>query len=193
MGFVNITLDVLKVDERKAQQKYDIAIRRQMNNAARAFVRAAVKRIPVDTGMARGSLLHLGRLLRVAVPIRPKPSIRERNYQYEPARGQPKTAALGSELTVSHITKKGSRYEFIFHTQIFHLILNDVWGSAHTGPWNALSAGRQEAQRYMRGTAPKRMPHPTEYLLKSRHSIGRGGRLFKEKFKPVRKQKTVRS
>lgn len=192
MAFINISFDVLKVDEKIAKARFEKAIKTQINNAARAFVRAAAVRIPVDTGMAKGSLLHLGRLLRVAVDISPKPG--SKKYQYPPRKGYKKSPELGEELTTSEIVNKGNlRYEFHFHTRIFHLLLNDMFGSPYSGaPWRAIEAGRIAFRNHMLNVAPNRMPGPLDFMLKSRHSIGRGGRLIKSDFKPVRQQKTVR-
>jgi hypothetical protein len=174
---LDIDFTVFKVDQKRFKKTLDKNVKTQMRQAVREFLRAAVPRIPVDTGMARGAFLHLGRLLNVAVPITPRS--KNKLYYHDPAYGKPKTQRLGENLTYINgkpslgirfdtiITRKGNTYLFSIESDIFHLILNDVFGSQTTGPWKGFQHGRAAFVKYLEDNKTKVFGELSNYLLKS--------------------------
>lgn len=69
MGRIRATIRIPGLDLPNLKNAIKQAIELQSRIAARAFVRASVPRVPIQSGMARGSFLNLGRALGVAVPI----------------------------------------------------------------------------------------------------------------------------
>lgn len=69
MGRIRTTIRIPSLDLANLKIAIKQAIEVQSRIAARAFVRAAVPRVPIQSGMARGSFLNLGRALNVAIPM----------------------------------------------------------------------------------------------------------------------------
>lgn len=170
------TLDVLKFDNvgyTKAARK---ALEVQFRRAARAFVRAAIPKIPVQTGMAKGSFLNLGRYLRIAIPISPT---KFNQKYYPPGKGRPipKTPESGAALsTPAQQTIKwvGNRLLFEFQSSVFHLTLEDLIGvRSPTSPWGSFAAGRTAFLQEMRNLKD-RLPSIKSYITKTTITYGRG-------------------
>ncbi len=218
MPFFKMKADILKIDD-KANKKLDSFLLKEYRQAARAFVREAVQHIPVDTGMARGTFLHLGRLLKVAVKINPKRNrdILSRGrvysidyertppkYWHRPARGEFKTPELGAELAIVNdqpssafnkaddlFKQIGAKIEFKLTSKTFHLTLNDLEGSVGTGPWQAFQ--KAEAVMFNQlSTMHKRLPGIAKFVLKSRISVGSSGAVSQSNFEPITRQQTIR-
>jgi hypothetical protein len=140
----------------------------QFRQAARAFVRAAVPRIPVETGMARGSFLNIGRFLRVAVPIAPT----RLNQKYY-ATGTPiaKTPKSGAALTTFSIPgRKGKKkLEFRFNSQVFHYQIEEHTGlRSPSAPWLSLTYGMDAFNKVMRGLfAKSNYPQIANFVTKT--------------------------
>ena len=65
----------LKINKKKISEKTHKLVSATFREGIREFYRAAFASVPVDTGMARGSLIPLGRLIRnVPTSITPKRS-----------------------------------------------------------------------------------------------------------------------
>lgn len=69
MGRIRTTIRIPGLDVPNLKKAIKQAIEVQSRLAARAFIRASVPRVPIQSGMARGSFLNLGRALNVAIPI----------------------------------------------------------------------------------------------------------------------------
>lgn len=69
MGRIRATIRIPGLDLENLKAAIKKAIEIQSRLAARAFIRASVPRVPIQSGMARGSFLNLGRALRVAIPM----------------------------------------------------------------------------------------------------------------------------
>lgn len=156
----------------------------QMRNAARQFVRAALVSVsgsfPVDSGMAKGSFLNLGRLLRVAVPISPKRT--NLKYYGAGARGRIKTPELGAELSTQYdsvedvIKENASGFVFSFDAKTFHYLLNEFYSTRQPdSPWNTFEAGRRAFMESIKGSMSK-MPRVTSFLDQTTISFGQGTR-----------------
>jgi hypothetical protein len=159
----------------------------QSRQAARKFVRAAISKIPIQTGMARGSYLNIGRLLGVAIPLSGKTryryrtrngkQYREKNIWYYPPGGGakiPKTPESGASLTAFSIEVTQGGFEFIIHPKVFHLTLQDEFHvRSPTSPWHSMKAGREAWLEEMK-KFKKRWPKIGDYIIKTVISFGRG-------------------
>lgn len=190
-GHVNIpTLDIQALTDKQKE-----VLDGFMRQAARAYVRAAISKIPIQTGMARGSYLNIGRFLKVAIPLtgasnyrirnRRGKSYKEKNFWYYPpgtGRRLPKTPETGAKLTAFKLglvpKADGFAHEFTINSKVFHLTLEDQIGvKSPTAPWHSTQAGREAWLAYMRGLK-KRMPKITDFISMTTISFGRGsGRL----------------
>lgn len=167
--------------------------------AIREFIRAAVPKIPVQTGMARGSYLNIGRLLRIAVPITGRSNYRTRtrdgrtwtefNYWYYPpgkGRRLPKTPASGAALTAFKIEQKGTKFNFILNSRVFHLTLQDeLKVRSPTSPWQSMRAGREAYVNYLK-TINKRIPKLNDYAITTMISVGQGSGGLSRSIQPIK-------
>ena len=179
------TIDVLKFDSKGYNAALRKAIEVQFRQAARAFIRAAVPLIPVETGMARGSFLNIGRYLRVAIPINPT-KFRQRYYPG----GLPKTPQAGANLStpVSEIFNwDGDKLVFTFQSDVLHLSLEDQIGvRSPTAPWKAFDAGRDA---FMSTLSGMKLPNVKSYITKTTITFGRGSKITSSPIR-LRKQET---
>lgn len=181
------TVDILNFDDKGYTKAVREAMEVQFRQAARAFVRAAIVRIPVQTGMAKGAFLNIGRYLRVAVPISPTRFFQK--YKLPGGGYIPKNAESGALLTTqpeNMITWKDTRLSFEIDSEIFHLTLQDLIGyNSPTSPWGAFLAGRVAFLEEMRNLK-NRLPKIKSYTTRTTVSFGRGGGI---KSTPVRLRK----
>jgi hypothetical protein len=186
-GHVNIpTLDILGLTDKQKE-----VLDAFMRQAARAYVRAAISKIPIQTGMARGSYLNIGRFLKVAIPLagasnyrirsRHGKSYKEKNFWYYPPGGGrrlPKTPETGANLTAFKLgpvqKSNGIAYEFTVNSKVFHLTLEDQIGvKSPSAPWQSTQAGREAWLTHMKGLK-KRLPKIKDYISNTTISFGRG-------------------
>lgn len=186
------TVDVLKFESKRYTAAMHAAIDKRMKMAALAFVRAAIVRIPVDTGMAAGSFLHLGRYLgRIGLAsgdfVKSYIDGNRRSgtgqfYGPPASKGNPETK---NEFTTGRLglvprpasqsfVKKGNRHQFEFDIRVFYITLNDLVGSKGTGPWGAFEAGRIAFLVTMRNLK-KDFPAIQAFMTKTTISLGRSG------------------
>lgn len=185
------TVDVLDFDAKG----YSAAVRKSMEiqfrHAARAFLRAAVPHVPVQTGMARGSFLHIGRYLNVAVPINP---IRFNKTYEMPGGGKiPKTPESGASLSTSPqnlIKWRDNRLVFEFESNVFHYTLEDIFGlKSPTAPWESIKKGRIAFMEELRKLRT-RLPKLGGYITRTSITFGRGSH-FKSAPIRLRSQETI--
>lgn len=158
------TINILRFDSDAYTKAFRKALEIQMRQATRAFLRAAIPLVPVQTGMARGAFLNIGRFLNVAVPITPTVF----GKFYYPGR-LPKTAETGALLTTHPediITIEGDRITLHIDTQIIHLALEDIIG-VHSGPWGSFEAGRKAFIKAMKNIK-QRLPKIKSYITRTK-------------------------
>ena len=158
---------LLKLKKQKLTKSLEKQLSTQIRQALRAFLRAAIPRIPVDTGESRGSLLHLGRLLNVKVPIKPRRSrqvtIRGKTYTIDNTEllktknkdtGAAKTIINGrltSNLTKENLFKIGKvSFNFTYSTRIVQIHI-------HEDKWQAMVHGRAAYIQYITEVAPDKI------------------------------------
>lgn len=186
------TVDILTFDSKGYTATLRKGLEVQFRQAARAFIRAAIPLIPVQTGMARGSFLNIGRYLRVAVPINPT----KFNQQYFPPRGGdpiPKTPESGAALSTSPdqiIRWEGDRISFEFQSGVFHLTLEDLIGvRSPTAPWHSFITGRLAFHNELRNLR-NRLPKIKSFVTRTSITFGRGSTIRKTPIR-LRQQEKV--
>lgn len=183
---ISIKAKLFEFDEEAFKSARAEAVRIHIRQCARAFVRAAITKIPVQTGMAKGSFLNIGRFLKVNIPLNGKSSKRQRyrkgrtwtekNIWYYPPTGSrlPKTPESGANLTAFSFPAASGKFGFIINSKVFHYTLQDEFGGrSPSSPWESMRAGR-EAWREEMKKIKKRLPKITDYLLESTISLGAG-------------------
>lgn len=129
----------------------------QIRQAAREFVREAVKHIPIDTGQARGTLLPLARVLRVAVDISGAKPLSNKN--------QETGSSTGNKLIFKFTRTKNSE-GFQVDVQLLYFWINDIMGhpSGEHSPWESIEQGWEAFLLYMKEQAPKRYPKISSFI-----------------------------
>lgn len=117
----------------------------------REFVEGLLEKVPVWSGMARGSIQPLGRLVDKAIFARAKPGVTSRE-----ARGR----ALGR----ARLDQRPFHYAFFFSSDVPHYIFNEFHDARalgvkliHPTPWHSLERGRARFIQLVRG---RRLPRP---------------------------------
>jgi len=137
-------IDKIELVKGKLTKKIEEALAVGMRNAAREFVRAVLINIPVQTGEAAGALIPLGRMLRVAIPIRPTRSQAGKN------------PSTGAEKSSYKFVSKYPKFTFEFEAGVIHYTLNEFGlGVGPYGPdkkqppWNTFGAGKAAFLAYL--------------------------------------------
>lgn len=154
-GFVMELMD-LKFDVKGFRKTVDAALQTQLRMAAREWLRAVIPRVPVYTGMSRGTLQPLGQFLRVAVPISPVAS--RPGYSIEG----------GAAASSFSFTKEGAYYYFTWNNEVLQYQINEFHRVPlplrHPTPWRSLDAGRRAFDAYVKNTIPKRIPRVNDFI-----------------------------
>lgn len=152
-------IKLIKIDKRGYSEALGKAVDVQMRQAARAWLRAVMFNIPIYTGMARGSLLPVGRFLSVAIPIKP---VAKRKYG---------DAAAGAALSSFKFERDdGFVWTFSFSTEIPHFLINEFnvgLGSPplrHPTPWKSMEAGKIAWTEYLTTELTRKIPKITDWI-----------------------------
>ncbi len=145
----------LRIDGTGYLKKVDAAARKIFYEAAALFLRAAVPKIPVYTGMSRGSLVPLANFLKskgvktsISIPISPS---KDRLAKYLILKGQNEQAGKArSDFSFEDV---GGRFKFVFNASVEHYKFNDRQASRLPGvtsaPWHSFDAGAEAANEYI--------------------------------------------
>lgn len=158
-----LQLKGLKLNKEKylktLNDQLDVAVRQ----AARAWLKAVLTRVPSYTGMARGSLLPLGQFLHVAVPTSLSPNAKAHGHKSRVAEGQ----SLG-HFKFEHLK---TVVNFIFETEVLHFILNDKFDMnppihlTHLPrPWDSMTVGKEAFFAFLKEDLPNRIPKLGSYV-----------------------------
>jgi len=152
-------IKLIKIDRRGYTEALGKAVDVQIRQAARAWLREVMIHIPVYSGMAKGSLLPLGRFLNVAIPIQP---VAKRKYG-DVAAGD----ALGS---FKFERDDNFVWTFSFSTEVPHFLINEFnvgLGSPplrHPTPWNSFAAGKVAWTQYLTTELSRKIPKISEWI-----------------------------
>lgn len=159
MSFYKAKIRTIEFKSKEFSEALREAVAVQTRQATREWLRAVVQRVPVYTGMARGSFLPLSRFLRVAVPINP---VAQRNY------GNPES---GAAMSSYRFYWRRQTYTFTFNTEVPHYLINEInvgLGSPplrHPTPWHSLDAGKIAFFNYLESNLKEKVPRILDYIV----------------------------
>lgn len=132
----------------------------QNRQAARAWLRAVIIKVPTWTGEARGSLRPLGQFLRVAIPIVPSNS-----KWAQRAIEQGHTAEAGeAKGRFEFKNEGGKRFVFVFSSDVVHYLINEFYNvkpPIHLitlSPWFSFRAGKLAYKKYLNENLKEKIP-----------------------------------
>ena len=155
---INGTFQALKVETLKYNKSLDKAMQTQIRQAARAWLRAVILKVPVWTGTSRGTLKPLGAFLKVAVPINPVVT--------RPDMG-PSVGAGQSEFS---FLRKDNTWIFEFDLELVHYVINEYYDVSNyihlrtPGPYDSLQAGQAAFQAYIEDNLLERTPNLDTFI-----------------------------
>jgi hypothetical protein len=155
------SLYALELDEARFTKTLRETLEVQVRQAARAWLRAVIPRVPVYTGMSRGSLQPLARFLRVAIPISPDQGA---------IRHPKKTPEAGASQSFFDFPNNGYVYSFQWDTDVLHYKINEynnmsgILPLRHPTPWHSIEAGNKAFNAYIEQTLPKRLPRVSDFI-----------------------------
>ncbi len=168
-----IKLIYLKLDKVKFTKTLIEKLETQNRQAARAWLRAVILKVPVWTGMAAGSLKPLGAFLRVAIPISPSSSSQAQSAM---RRGQ--TEAAGEALGKFEFKNEdGQRFVFVFSTGVIHYLQNEYYAAPpgfhliEETPWYSLRAGSIAYKQYMKENLKNKIPKLKSFIVRSTREL----------------------
>ena len=148
----------------------DAFLRAQLRQAARAWLRAVLVRVPQYTGTARGTFKPLGQFLHVTIPPGKIYAKDRRRLGQHLAKGsksvQGSTYQIGpssndyAEFSFDYGPRE---YKFIFTQNLPWAIWNDIYPAPawitlpSNPPWHAIQAGNAAFKNYLRVEMPKRV------------------------------------
>jgi hypothetical protein len=171
---VKVSLVYLKLNSGEFTKAVLETLQTQSRQAARAWLRAVILKVPTWTGEARGSLKPLGSFLNVAIPISPSTS---RQAQAAMAAGH--TAEAGTAQGNFQFKIEGeARVIFIFSTDVVHYLINEFYDvSEHIHlidpvPWYSLRAGKAAYKEYLTTNLKAKIPKLKSYIFREVRDIG---------------------
>lgn len=164
---IKIKLVYLKLNQGAFTKALTESLEVQNRQAARAWLKAVLTKVPVWTGEARGSLRPLGQFLRVAIPISPISASREAKR----AISEGHTAEAGEAQ--GHFQFKnegGKRFVFIFNTDVAHYLINEFYNVKppinliQPAPWFSFRAGKIAYKQYLSDNLKQKIPKIKSFL-----------------------------
>jgi hypothetical protein len=150
----------LEFDHKRYVGDFKAKLKDELRQALRAMLRATMVRVPVYTGMARGSLRPLGRFLNEHVPISP---VAQRKKM-----GIREGEALGS------VEIDDSTYDISVKINIgvLHYAINEFFNVPlplkNPTPWESFRVGREAYKRYLRQNLKQNLPRIKKYVSRKR-------------------------
>jgi hypothetical protein len=170
---IKIKLVYVKLDQVKFTKAITEAMETQNRQAARAWLRAVLTKVPQWTGEARGSLRPLGQFLRVAVPIQ----ISDSKWAKR-AIEQGHTAEAGEAQGHFAFKTESNRFTFEFNTDVIHYLINEFYNYnppihlIQAVPWFSFRAGKAAYKQYLSENLKNKIPKLKSYLIREVRDIG---------------------
>jgi hypothetical protein len=165
---VKVKLIYIKLNKGEFNKTLIKNLEKLNREAARAWLKAVITRVPVWSGEARGSLRPLGQFLKEAIPINPSSSpgaLRAMAAGHTAAAGE----AQGSfEFKI----EGGRRVVFIFNTQVVHYLINEYYPAPEPNnlitetPWYSFRAGRIAYDQYITQNLKTSIPRIKSYITR---------------------------
>lgn len=176
-----------RIDGKGYLTAVDKVVDREFTEAMRQFLRAVVERVPLYTGMSRGSLLPLAHFLGIAGTVDV--------IGAKPRRGKSISEGIRRGREFSYKKVKGL-YTFTFNNKVIHYRINEFQSFARAArqyvdgdgdihilkrpmplkgpplpPWKSFQAGSRAFHKHMRGVI-KKLPKVRKFLLSEKVSPG---------------------
>lgn len=191
-------VDTIKFERGKMMETNRKQLETHFRSAIKEFIIGALSKVPVDTGMAQGSFLHLSRFLRMGLAVPTKPIKRTDQYYYLRAGLKiPKTPEYGARLSTTPaetivFDKAKDKITFEFQSKVHHYTLLEFFAVRGKGQWQSYQEGRRRFFEKMKEFKSK-IPKIQSFLTRTTISFGPGNR-FDKKVKRIllNKQETTR-
>lgn len=138
-----------------------------LRETARTWLRFMLTEIPVETGMAKGTLKPLGQFLRVAVPISPV-----RKEYYSKLEGGIQNIAFGAEKSAYSIDYNNGIYTFEWDTETRHYWLKEFYGGDAIPGQDLIQLADDEAQNYLIDALSRRIPISLQGFIEFSTEVG---------------------
>jgi hypothetical protein len=184
---ISITARDIKYDAKGFITVTFKSMREQMLAAAQDFLLAALPKVPIVTGMARGSYLNMLQLLDKnglkgaddLVPTVAPASGRLKNGHYrkyihsdgEVHAKQPETAKQFSTSRGQIITRVGDKISFQYNIDVVHYNIMDEF-NPYGGSWRSIRRGKEA---FINRLGQFKSPNVSKYLIVSRQTFGTRG------------------
>lgn len=152
-----VRIKQIKFDAPKFGKTLEQKMERFHRNAAREWVRAVVKSIPVWSGFALGSVKfaegmggNLSRYLNIAIPITPVPKAPRWYYHDWKDKRIQKIAINAGRFASFNFSSTNHVFRFRFRSDVIHLIINDNYSSfSPTSPWFAMERANRAYKNFV--------------------------------------------
>ena len=149
-----------QINVKAFQKKLEANVAELMERSAREFVFQALKKIPVWSGMAQGSFLHVSRALKSKVGIPTKSVVKSTSKR------NPSAGAAMADYTLDFT---GPLFTFKFSSRVPWLeYLDFKEGYSPTSPWGSLAEAVWGFTSTFKKGAKKVFPKSTEFTSKLR-------------------------
>jgi hypothetical protein len=173
---INLRLIYLKFNGNKLVKDIEDMLQRESRNAARAWLKAVLVKVPVWTGEARGSLRPLGAFLRVAVPISPSSSKWAQRAMLEGHTAEAGAAQGSFEFK----TETKLRIVFEARTEVIHYLINEFHNVnppihlIEPAPWLSHVAGKKAYLEYLEENLKNKIPNLKSYFVREKVTVTNG-------------------
>jgi hypothetical protein len=149
-------LPTIVFDQRAYMRDLDIALAALMREAARAWIRGILTKVPVWSGQSRGSLRPIGRFVNEQVPIsvsRTAPGDR---------------TSKGERQQSFSFTGRNGHHTMSFTTEVPHYLLNEYYQSSlpllNPTPWHSFTVGKAMWASHIYQNVPLVLPNISNYF-----------------------------
>jgi len=155
----------LEIAVKKYRKATDVAIEQVMKESMKEALETVILHVPTYTGMARGSLRPIGRVVEANIMnITPAPGAVD-----HPEKTIAKGEAAGSDFVFYH---KDGRHFISFKNAVEHYETNEHEQNIslpliHPTPWESWQAGREVYKAYLRDQLTSRVPNVKKFVTKT--------------------------
>lgn len=192
MAFINATLTKFEFKSKEFSEAFKKALNIQIRKAAKEFLKAAILRVPVRTGFARGGLGNLATAIGLAAASDKTSFINKFNRRrkqgasgsriefYKSPGGSkvlktPENARRYATPIDKVFKEVNNIFTFNYNITILYYNLNDFFSNAKvaSAPWKSFAAGRNAFIDYLRITGIAKLPQLKQFVLKTKIKVDR--------------------
>jgi len=167
MLYTKVKFHKIKLDLKKFRKSLDAKVLKLFVGAIKEFVLNTYPHVPVQTGMARSSLLPLAKVVNVVVPINPQITTpwATRRLALGPLLG--KQGSNIKDFIIINRNQYGPYlYTFSWYTNVEHwgFLESESHPRVASAPWYAVAKGTEAMKRYLDQHSDD-LPHVTDFLI----------------------------